>query len=208
MKIVVITDEPMKAELLAQGLKGDVYVEWQTIPEPVEGAAAYIDLLFTPSSGRIHTLKALQPALIIINSVSGTLEDLPGGFIRMNGWNSFLKRPVAEAACTDFKIRPAAETMFSCFSKKTEWTPDIPGFISVRVVSMIINEAYFALEEGVSTKEEIDTAMKLGTHYPYGPFEWGQIIGLSKLNERLTKLAGKNSRYSPATLLQQEANTR
>ena len=49
--------------------------------------------------------------------------------------------------------------------------PDIPGFISARVVSMIINEAYFALEEEVSSKEEIDTAMKLGTNYPYGPFD-------------------------------------
>ena len=71
---------------------------------------------------------------------------------------------------------------------------------------MIINEAYFTLEEKVSTKEEIDTAMKLGTNYPYGPFEWGQKIGLKKVNELLTTLAETNSRYTPAALLQKEAN--
>jgi 3-hydroxybutyryl-CoA dehydrogenase len=206
MKIVVITDEPMKEELLAQGLQADVSVEWLAVPRLIEGAAAYIDLLFTPSSERIHTLKALQPAMIIVNSVIGTSEALPAEFIRINGWNSFLKRPVAEAACTNDKLRSAAEKIFSCFGKKTEWTPDIPGFISARVVSMIINEAWFALEEGVSSKEEIDTAMKLGTNYPYGPFEWGRIIGLSKLNELLTKLAKTNPRYTPAVLLQQEAS--
>ena len=45
---------------------------------------------------------------------------------------------------------------------------------------MIINEAYFTWEAGTSTKEEIDIAMKLGTGYPYGPFEWGEKIGLSR----------------------------
>ncbi len=58
---------------------------------------------------------------------------------------------------------------------------DEPGFVSARIVSMIINEAYFTLEAGTSTKEEIDIAMKLGTGYPFGPFEWGEMIGLSRI---------------------------
>ncbi|MGQ0739660.1 MAG: 3-hydroxyacyl-CoA dehydrogenase family protein [Bacteroidota bacterium] len=205
MKVAVITDEQLKDELLAQGLQADVPVEWLTGPQPVEDAAAYIDLLFTPSSERINQLKALLPAMVIVSSVSSTLEDLPAGFIRINGWKSFLKRTLTEAACTDEKIKPGAEKILSCFSKKTEWTADIPGFISARVVSMIINEAYFALEEGVSSKEEIDTAMKLGTNYPYGPFEWGKIIGLSNVHELLLKMAGSNPRYTAAALLQKEA---
>src|ERR1700710_2457559 len=48
----------------------------------------------------------------------------------------------------------------------------------LRVVAMIINEAYYALDAGVSSKESIDLAMKLGTGYPYGPFEWADRIGL------------------------------
>ncbi len=47
-------------------------------------------------------------------------------------------------------------------------------------MAMIINEAWHALAEEVSTKNEIDTAMKLGTNYPYGPFEWAEKIGLGR----------------------------
>jgi 3-hydroxybutyryl-CoA dehydrogenase len=74
-------------------------------------------------------------------------------------------------------------------------------------VSMIINEAYFALEENVSTKAETDIAMKLGTNYPFGPFEWGQLIGLPKIYSLLKALtvSETQSRYTPGKLLEQEA---
>lgn len=48
------------------------------------------------------------------------------------------------------------------------------GFIFPRTIVQIINEAYFALEEGVATKEDIDRAMKFGVNYPKGPFEWAK----------------------------------
>jgi 3-hydroxybutyryl-CoA dehydrogenase len=70
---------------------------------------------------------------------------------------------------------------------------------------MIINEAYFALEDGVSSKEEIDIAMQLGTNYPYGPFTWGRIIGLKNIYDLLLKMAEINSRYKPSALLEKEA---
>ena len=94
----------------------------------------------------------------------------------------------------------------NCFNKKTEWTPDIPGFITARVISTIINEAYFSLEGKVSSREEIDTAMKLGTSYPYGPFEWSRIIGIKNIYSLLNILSRKNKRYLPSDLLKKEAN--
>ena len=62
-----------------------------------------------------------------------------------------------------------------------------------------------ALNEGVSTKEEVDTAMKLGTNYPYGPFEWAQNIGLRNVVDLLQKLSLAQPRYEPAVLLVEEA---
>jgi 3-hydroxybutyryl-CoA dehydrogenase len=65
------------------------------------------------------------------------------------------------------------------------------------VVSMIINEAFIALGENVSTREEIDTAMKLGTNYPYGPFEWAELIGVENIISLLNKLSEKDNHYQP-----------
>ena len=204
MKIVVITNDALKAELLEQGLQDDVQVEWYHEIVPVAGANAYIDLLFTQSEERINKLTALQPSVIIINCVEVTLSELPAGFIRLNGWNSFLKRPVAEMAGNG-ENKIIAEKIISCFNKTTEWVADVPGFITARVISTIINEAYFTLAEKVSTKDEIDTAMKLGTNYPFGPFEWSEKIGLKNIYGLLLLLSKTNSRYTPSDLLQKEA---
>ena len=69
MKIVVITNDALKAELLQQGMPDDVQVEWQHEIAPVVGADAYVDLLFIQSEERINKLTALQPSVIIINCV-------------------------------------------------------------------------------------------------------------------------------------------
>lgn len=205
MKIAIIANDALKEELLTEALPDDLSVEYQ--PEPVftEGADCYIDLLFEPTEDKKDKLKQLQPALIIVNAVTTTLVELPGNFVRINGWPSFLKRNIAEASCTNDEIKIKAEKILSLFGKKTEWVPDVPGFVTARIVSMIINEAYFALEEKVSSKEEIDIAMKLGTNYPYGPFEWSKIIGLKNIYVLLQSLYLQNSRYEPAPLLKQEA---
>ena len=62
---------------------------------------------------------------------------------------------------------------------------------------------FFALEEKVSTEEEIDVAMKTGTNYPYGPFEWSKKIGLRDIYSLLTALSKEQNRYQPSVLLKQ-----
>jgi 3-hydroxybutyryl-CoA dehydrogenase len=208
MKIVVLSNEALSMELLTQGLKENVEAVNVTEAEALLNhpkADAYIDLLFQPDKERIDLLQQLQPKPVLVNAVIPELSLLPEGFIRINGWNTFLKRPVMEAACTDDNMKAKAAWIFSSFHKIAEWVPDIPGFISARVIAMIINEAYFTLQDEVSSKEEIDTAMKLGTNYPYGPFEWGGRIGLKNVYELLIKLAETNKRYEPAALLKKEA---
>ena len=64
---------------------------------------------------------------------------------------------------------------------------------------------FFTLDEKVSSKKEIDIAMKLGTNYPYGPFEWCEKTGLNNIYELLTKLSITHPRYEPAALLKKEA---
>jgi 3-hydroxybutyryl-CoA dehydrogenase len=206
MKIAVITNDILKEELLQQGLQDSAEIDWISSPAEASGATICIDLLFIPGTDRITALQKLKADIIIVNAVTTTLNELPPNFVRLNGWRSFLKRNIAEAVAANDIAKATAEKVFGCFGKQVEWVPDLPGFVAARVVSMVINEAYFTLEEKVSSKEEIDTAMKLGTNYPYGPFEWSKLIGLKNIDALLSKMAEANARYSPATLLHQEAN--
>jgi len=80
---------------------------------------------------------------------------------------------------------------------------DYPGFISNRVLMPMINEAIFALQEGVADKEAIDNVMKLGMNHPMGPLQLADLIGLDVVLDILNVLYEnfKDPKYRPAPLL-------
>jgi 3-hydroxybutyryl-CoA dehydrogenase len=162
-------------------------------------ADAFFILNITESIDYIQTSKP-----VFINSVTATLKELqvPENVVRINGWNSFLNRSVWEIAG---KITIDISIILQQINRKAIAVADEPGFVAAAVIAMIINEAYFALEDNVSSKTEIDTAMQLGTNYPYGPFTWAQKIGLKNITALLQKLYINNNRYRPAALLVSES---
>jgi len=141
---------------------------------------------------------------VFINSVIQTLTELnlPPDVYRINGWAGFLNRSVWEIAGN---ANEEVEAIFRSLNIRINFVKDEPGFISARVIAMIINEAYFASEDNVSSKEEIDTAMKLGTNYPLGPFEWASKIGKENVLALLQKLYLTDIRYKPSQFLAKEA---
>jgi 3-hydroxybutyryl-CoA dehydrogenase len=210
MKIAVLADEFLKQELIATGIADSELIYWSSSVAELSyfpDADAVIDLLFEQNKRDTNELKNFLPRPVIINSVTKTIGELNLPLIRINGWPTFLERTVAEVACHNETDRTKVEKIFTALNRKTEWVPDVKGFISARVVSMIINEAYFALEEKVSSKKEIDLSMKLGTNYPYGPFEWADKIGLNKIAGLLTALSETEKRYQPASLLLKEISS-
>lgn len=207
MQIVVLCNDSLKEEL-AGNISEAASVIWindaaQFSNHPL--ADAIIDLQFTPTEQRIGLLKKLLPRPVIIGSVITTLAETDTSFIRINNWPTFLKAHAVEASCGHEDLKKLAENILQCFHKNIEWLPDVPGFVTPRVISTIINEAYFALAENVSTKEEINIALKLGTAYPYGPFEWSEKIGLHNIAALLQKLSAVQKRYTPNALLLKEA---
>lgn len=82
---------------------------------------------------------------------------------------------------------------------------DVPGFISNRVLQMMINEAIYCLYEGVATVEDIDTVMKLGMNHPMGPLQLADFIGLDTVLAIMETLYDgyADCKYRPCPLLRQ-----
>ena len=143
---------------------------------------------------------ALPDKPVFINSVVNTLREINAAdnVIRINGWAGFMAKELWEVCGI---LSETAINVLNQSGKKFVQVPDIPGFISARIISMIINEAYYAAGENVSSEKAIDIAMKLGTNYPHGPFEWANIIGVKNIYALLQKLSVKDTRYTTAPAL-------
>ncbi len=109
-------------------------------------------------------------------------------------------RGLATSDATLATVLAVAETM----GKTTVESRDMPGFIVNRVLMPYINEAVYALYEGIASVDDIDTAMKLGTNVPMGPLTLADFIGLDTclaIMEVLHEGMGGDSKYRPCPLL-------
>jgi 3-hydroxybutyryl-CoA dehydrogenase len=107
-------------------------------------------------------------------------------------------------------LETSEDTIASCrevgarMGKEVVVVREAPGFITSRINAMIGNEAFYMLEEGIATAEDIDKAVKLGLNHPMGPFELGDLVGLDvrlSILEYLHKTLGE--KFRPAPLLRQ-----
>jgi 3-hydroxybutyryl-CoA dehydrogenase len=98
------------------------------------------------------------------------------------------------------------QAVWDC-SEKLGKTPvsvnDSPGFVANRVLLPMINEAVFALYEGIASAEDIDTVMKLGMNHPMGPLALADLIGLDTCLSIMEVLheGFADSKYRPCPLL-------
>jgi 3-hydroxybutyryl-CoA dehydrogenase len=97
----------------------------------------------------------------------------------------------------------AAERFFATLGKHTTWVGDAPGLVLGRIVCQLVNEAAFALGEGIGTVEDIDAGMVLGMNHPRGPVEWADAIGPDHVLSVLDALADeyREERYRAAPAL-------
>jgi len=196
MHIAIRASAQQKEEWLQKPIANDIELSW--IEKELPEADIYFDLLYEEFN---DMFKSITHKPVFVNAVIEIGRQLPQNFIRINAWNGFLQRPIIELSGSNAAV---AAQVTDQLGWKYTWAPDEPGMITARIIAMIINEAYFALGDKVSTKDEIDTAMKLGTNYPYGPFEWSRRIGLHRIYRLLKVLSEQDARYAIAPELESE----
>ncbi|CAM6017561.1 unnamed protein product, partial [Sphagnum balticum] len=110
---------------------------------------------------------------------------------------------IVRGMATDDNVFATVKCLAERFNKVVICSRDYPGFIVNRVLMPMINEAFFALLEGVGTPQDIDTGMKLGTNQPMGPLALADLIGLDtclSIMHTLHEGLG-DSKYRPCPLL-------
>jgi 3-hydroxybutyryl-CoA dehydrogenase len=140
-----------------------------------------------------------------------------------NGLPTFFNRAILEVSCLKYISQDGVDSAAGGLTWDCEDTTklnaimknlgsdslivdDRVGLVTPRVICMIINEAYYTVQEGTASREDIDIAMKLGTNYPFGPFEWCQRIGIRHVYELLEAVYDdtKDERYKICPLLKRE----
>lgn len=131
----------------------------------------------------------------------------PDKTIAMHFFNPVHKMPLVEIVRGLETSDETAETIRQVavnMGKETVVINEFPGFVTSRISALVGNEAFFMLQEGLGTPEEIDKAIKLGLNYPMGPFELGDLVGLDTRLNNLKYLHEKlGEKYRPAPLLEQ-----
>ena len=202
MKLIVVAKVEQQEEILLKNTNGDVDMIFADTSSSLKGDENCDAVFYFNEDENIDLNKFIDKP-VYVNSVIGTLaeKNLPHNVSRINGWSGFIKRSTWEIATND---KDDTRKIFEQLGWNFVFVKDNPGFVAARAISMIVNEAFFALGESVSTMAQIDLAMKLGTNYPYGPFEWAERIGLPNIYNLLQKLSATDKRYSVAPLLRKK----
>jgi 3-hydroxybutyryl-CoA dehydrogenase len=155
----------------------------------------------------------LKPSCLIASNTSsisitrlGAATDRPEKFIGMHFMNPVPIMKLVEVIrgiATDEPTFQAVQALGHKLGKITAVSEDFPAFIVNRILVPMINEAVYALYEGVGSVSAIDTSMKLGANHPMGPLELADFIGLDTCLSIMQVLYEglSDSKYRPCPLL-------
>jgi 3-hydroxybutyryl-CoA dehydrogenase len=163
--------------------------------------------LFTELEGVVGpaTILASNTSSLPITAIGQDLSD-PGRLVGLHFFNPVLQMPLLELI-PGHRTRPETVQRVRAFAeslgKTVVTSADSPGFVTTRALAVSLNEAATMLYEGVATREDIDTAYKLGFHHPMGPLELADLVGTDTVLAILDVLweGFHDSRYRACPLL-------
>lgn len=198
--IVIAGDSPLSIEL-EQAAEA---AGWE-VASPAEAAAEDPPFLILDLLSGVEPDAPLQggPQAICCSAGSLAVLDPAGGAV---GFHAL--PPLPESKLVELTRGPdssqaavdAVQRFFTTLGKETVWVADTPGLVLGRIVCQIINEAAFALGEGVGSAADIDAGLVHGLNHPRGPLGWADEIGLDHVLAVLDGLADERGeeRYRAA----------
>jgi len=156
--------------------EADLVIE--AVPEEFESKEEIFRLL--DRFCRPNTVLATNTSSLSVTEIAAVTER-PQKIVGMHFFNPVHKMKLIEiirAARTDDDTLATAVEVGRRMRKETVVINEAPGFITSRINAMIGNEAFYMLEAGTASAEDIDKALKLGLNHPMGPFEMVDLVGL------------------------------
>src|SRR5688500_3802827 len=215
MKILVL-GETIHWEECRQKLGDHEYTHLQSHAE-AEKVLTKHEVIFdfiideVPTSFGIY---ARKPVIVFLNTCTISLSELSHNIdsklqctvFGFNGLPTMFNREFLEVSLLKSDDKALLKKICADLNTRDLLVDDRVGLVTPRVICMIINEAYFTVQEGTASRQDIDLAMKLGTNYPYGPFEWCQRIGLKNIYTLLEALYDdtRDERYKISALMKTE----
>ena len=152
-----------------------------------------------------EALLATNTSSLPITAIGQDLKD-PGRLVGVHFFNPVLQMALVEIIpghTTRNEYVERATSFARSLGKTVVASRDTPGFVTTRAMAVLVNEAAWMLYEGVATKEDIDSAHKLGFHHPMGPFELVDLVGIDTAVAILDVLwdGFRDSRYRACPLL-------
>ncbi len=182
--------------------EADLVIE--AVPEEMESKIEIFTLL--DKICRPNTILASNTSSLSITEIA-SVTYRANKCVGMHFFNPVHKMKLLEvvrALETDEDTLATAVDVGQRMGKEVVVIKESPGFITSRINAMIGNEAFYMLQEGIASAEDIDKALKLGVNHPMGPFELVDLVGLDTrlhILEYLHKTLGE--KYRPAPLLVQ-----
>lgn len=200
---------------MTDALKRIVYTtSWDDVPN----ADLIIEAVFENADLKREIFRRLDKtaksgAILASNTSSISITELaaqtkrPDQVIGMHFMNPVPMMQLVEIICgkkTSTETFEIIEELARKMGKTPARSEDFPGFIANRILMPMINEAVYCLQDGVGTREAIDTVMKLGMGHPMGPLTLADLIGLDVCLSILNVLyeGFKNEKYRPCPLLE------
>jgi 3-hydroxybutyryl-CoA dehydrogenase len=217
MTILVIGDQVHLEECKAKFGSDHEYIfemDHSDVDMPLSDYDVIFDFILDEDPLQTELYSDEGNAIVFVNTAKISLVEISNIFdhngkttlFGFAGLPTLINRGVLEVSVLNKTDEAILSRTCSALGTLYQLVEDRVGLVTPRIICMIINEAYYTVQEGTATRDDIDKAMKLGTNYPYGPFEWCERMGVHNVYEVLEAVYNdtRDERYKVCPLLKRE----